>query len=88
MLKHQEAKLAYRVEEAADLLSVSRAQIYRLLDAGELTSISIGRSRRITRAQLDAFIRLKEASSSQIPDVQLNPIPRSLQDLGRWRHGQ
>ena len=52
----QSTKLAYTVEEAADLLSLSRAQLYRLIDLGELQSIKIGKCRRITWAQLESFV--------------------------------
>lgn len=45
------SKLAYTVEEAAELLSLSRAQIYRLIDIGELSSIKIGKSRRLSAEQ-------------------------------------
>jgi len=41
---------------AAAELSVSRTIIYRLIGDGRLSSIKIGRSRRIPRASLDAFI--------------------------------
>ena len=57
------SKLAYTVEEAAQLLSISRAQIYRLIDSRQLNSITVGRSRRITQGQLDAFVAQLEASS-------------------------
>lgn len=56
-------KLAYTVEEAAELLSLSRAHVYRLLDLGQLGSISIGRSRRITSAQLSDFLKGLEQRS-------------------------
>lgn len=56
-------KLAYTVEEAAGLLSLSRAHLYRLMDIGEIGSISIGRSRRITHGQLEEFIANQEARS-------------------------
>lgn len=60
-------KLAYTVEEAADLLSLSRAHLYRLIDTCELGSVTIGRSRRITHSQLDAFLaRLEAANSSKL----------------------
>ncbi len=58
-------KLAYTVEEAAALLSLSRAHVYRLLDLQELSSISIGRSRRITAGQLQDFITRLEARARQ-----------------------
>lgn len=62
----QAAKLAYTVEEAADLLSLSRAQLYRLIEVGELPSFKIGRSRRISADQLAAFVRLSELTSVSI----------------------
>lgn len=52
----QHAKMAYTVEEASDLLSLSRAQLYRLIDLGEIRTVKIGRFRRITSRQLDAFV--------------------------------
>ena len=54
-------KLAYTVEEAAELLSLSRAHVYRLIDVQELGSVTIGRSRRITSAQLSNFILTLES---------------------------
>ena len=56
-------KLAYSFEEAAVLLSLSRAHLYRLIDMGELKSIQIGRLRRITRGQLESFLVKKEGAS-------------------------
>jgi excisionase family DNA binding protein len=57
-IKH--AKLAYTIEEATGLLSLSRAQLYRLIDLGELCTVKIGKSRRVTSKQLDAFVRQLE----------------------------
>ena len=57
-------KLAYTVEEAAELLSLSRAHLYRLIDTCELDSVTIGRSRRITHAQLTAFLSRLEARNA------------------------
>ena len=53
-MDHQ--KMAYTVEETCELLSISRAQIYRLIDRCEIGTIRIGTSRRITSRQLDAFL--------------------------------
>ena len=62
----QHTKMVYSVDEAADLLSISRAQIYRLIDLKELETIKIGRSRRITYAQLEAFIqRIEQATRTR-----------------------
>ena len=56
-----QAKLCYTVEEAANLLSISRAQVYRLIDRAEIASRKLGRSRRITYAQLIEFLKELEA---------------------------
>lgn len=58
-------KLAYTVEEAAELLSISRAHVYRLLDRKELESIQVGRSRRITHRQIQDFLVCLEDSSKK-----------------------
>jgi excisionase family DNA binding protein len=59
----QPSKLAYTVEEAGELLSLSRAQVYRLIDSCELESVKIGKCRRITADQLARFtIRVEHAN--------------------------
>lgn len=40
------------IDAAADFLAISRGAVYHLLDRGEMTSIHIGRSRRIALAEL------------------------------------
>lgn len=59
----QHEKMAYTVEEASELLSLSRAHVYRLIDLGRIGTICVGRSRRITSRQLDDFIRSLEQAS-------------------------
>lgn len=49
-------RLLLRVEEAAELLGLSRAYVYELLGTGAIPSVKIGRSRRIRPADLDAFV--------------------------------
>lgn len=56
-------KLVYTVAEACEQLSISRAQLYRLMDMGQLASIKVGRSRRVTAKQLDAFVHALEQQS-------------------------
>ena len=54
-------KLLFTVDEAAELLSLSRAHLYRLLQRGELASVSSGRTRRISRAALESYVaRIEE----------------------------
>lgn len=49
-------KQLYRVEEAAELLQVSRAHLYALIRSGDVRSVKLGRSRRITQAEIDRLM--------------------------------
>ena len=44
------------IDEVALELRVSEATVYRLMRRGRLAFVALGRRRRVTRAQLDAFI--------------------------------
>ncbi len=44
------------IDAAADFLALSRGAVYHLLDRGQLSSIHIGRSRRIALAELRRFV--------------------------------
>jgi excisionase family DNA binding protein len=46
-----------KVAEAAKRLSLSRSKVYELIAAGAIDSVTIGRSRRISRAAIEKFIR-------------------------------
>jgi excisionase family DNA binding protein len=48
-------------EEAAKLLSVGRTTVYALIKAGDLHPVHIGRSCRISRAELERYVRRLEA---------------------------
>ncbi|MEU0521936.1 helix-turn-helix domain-containing protein [Streptosporangium sp. NPDC006007] len=52
------------VEEAAELLKISRSMLYGLLRSDELASFRVGRCRRIPRTAIDDFVTrlMKEAS--------------------------
>jgi excisionase family DNA binding protein len=54
-------RLLLDVHSAAEALSISRAQLYRLLQVHAIPSVRIGRSRRIRVADLSAYL---EALSS------------------------
>lgn len=45
-----------RVEEAADLLRLSRAKVFRLVMEGTLPSIKIGKSRRVPARALQEWV--------------------------------
>jgi excisionase family DNA binding protein len=49
-------RLLYRVTEAAEVLSLSRAKVYQLINSGALRSVRIGGVRRITGEDLAAFV--------------------------------
>lgn len=49
-------RVAYSPAEAAEALGLCRATIYNLINAGELRSVVIGRSRRIPAAELDRLL--------------------------------
>ncbi|MEV0723934.1 excisionase family DNA-binding protein [Micromonospora purpureochromogenes] len=44
------------VEEAAQQLRIGRTQMFALMSSGAVNSVKIGRSRRIPRAALDAYV--------------------------------
>ena len=48
-------------EEAAKVLRVGRTTIYALMKAGDVHPVHIGRSCRISRAELDHYVRRLEA---------------------------
>ena len=48
-------------EEAASVLRVGRTTIYALMKAGDLHPVHIGRSCRISRAELERYVRRLEA---------------------------
>jgi excisionase family DNA binding protein len=49
-------KLAFTVEEVADLLSIGRSKVFELLRTGQLGSMKLGHRRVITQLDLDEFI--------------------------------
>lgn len=43
-------------EQAAEELNIGRTGLYALMASGDIESVKIGRSRRIPRAALDAYV--------------------------------
>lgn len=52
-------KLLLRIEEVAEMLGIGRSKIYELLRSGELPSVRIGRSVRISVDDLRAWVRTR-----------------------------
>ena len=44
-------------EEAADVLRLGRTTVYALMKAGELRAVHIGRSCRLSRSELERYVR-------------------------------
>jgi excisionase family DNA binding protein len=55
------APLLLTPEGAAEVLRVGRTMVYALMKAGELHSVHIGRSCRISRAEVERYVRRLEA---------------------------
>lgn len=53
-------RLLLRIEEVAEALAVSRTTVYSLIRSGQLPSIRIGRSTRVSVDSLRAWIDLQE----------------------------
>ena len=49
-------KMLLCVEEVGSLLGVGRTKMYQLIWSGEIDSVTIGRSRKIPRAAVQAYI--------------------------------
>jgi len=48
--------ILFTANQVAKIMGISRSQVYVLMNKGHLGSVHIGRSRRITRGQVDSFI--------------------------------
>lgn len=58
-------KLLFTVEEAEEITAICRSKLYEFMASGVLRSVKIGRSRRIARVDLEAFVdRLRAEQSS------------------------
>jgi excisionase family DNA binding protein len=53
--------LLLTAEEAAAELRIARRRIFEMIREGTLPSVKIGKSRRITRAAIEEYVRQLEA---------------------------
>ena len=56
--------LLFSAKQVSQILNISRSQVYVLLKKGELRSLKIGKSRRISRDQLLRFLEAAEGEQS------------------------
>jgi excisionase family DNA binding protein len=54
--------LMFNPKEVAKILSISRSQVYVLLKSGELSSVTIRGSRRVSQNQMIDYINKLESS--------------------------
>lgn len=52
----------YTVKEVAEMLKLHAQTVHKLVITGEIQSIKIGKSRRITQEQLDTFIEKQKSN--------------------------
>lgn len=53
---HNLNKLLYTAEEAAEVLSIGRTRVFALMASGDLPSVKVGKSRRITAESLEQYV--------------------------------
>lgn len=56
MSPSEKPRVLYRVEDAAELLSIGRTSVYALIKNGELESVQIGHRRRVPADALAAYV--------------------------------
>lgn len=52
----EQGKATMKVDEAAELLGISRAAAYRAVNRGDLPSVRIGRTVRVLRAPVEKML--------------------------------
>ena len=78
----REAPILIRVEEAARLADLGRSTVHKLVAAGELPCVRIGRAVRIRRTDLERWI---EANRREPENVSQEPHPDNPE--GEAAHG-
>jgi len=63
-----EGLLLLRVDEAARLLAIGTTLAYELIARGDLPSIRLGRSVRVPRAALEAWISARTTVAPPVPE--------------------
>jgi len=58
--------MLYTVPEVMDMLKIGRTRVYHLIRTGQLPSVQIGSSRRITASALTEFIDSLSGSETSI----------------------
>ncbi len=63
--RFNEQDILLTFQEAAELLRVSRATLYRLLDSGQLVGHKVGRAWRFYKRDIHAFVLAQDRSRAR-----------------------
>jgi excisionase family DNA binding protein len=78
-------------EEAAQVLRVGRTTIYALMKVGDLLPVHIGRSCRISRAELERYVRClatpSQSTRRPTDEVGAEGVVTSSDSVTRFRKG-
>ena len=66
MEKTSHKRLLFRIDEAAEILAISRSKIYEYGNAGRLEFVNVDRSRRVTGRSIDKLVEtlIKQSSAT------------------------
>ncbi|MDV7137174.1 helix-turn-helix domain-containing protein [Williamsia muralis] len=68
----------HTVEETAELLHISRAHVFTLVNRGELTSVKVGRRRLISERAITEYVDRLETAHAPLPKhTRANPFVAS-----------
>lgn len=82
MEKYMLFRLAYRIDDAADVVGFSRSTLYKDIQSGALKTIRRGRSRRVTHSALLAYVKGLEKAAAASAKAQ-NGISKQKPSGGR-----
>lgn len=60
-------KLLFTINEAAEMLAIGRTKTYEFINRGELRTVRVDGSVRVTRDALEGFVTLKAAGVESSP---------------------
>lgn len=76
-----ELPMLFTPVQAAKIMGVSRSHVYVLMNQGRLSSVNIGRCRRITVGQMNDFIASLTAAAQRLDMCGLIPDNKELLTL-------
>jgi excisionase family DNA binding protein len=59
-------KLLYRIPEAVEVLAIGRSRFYELMNSGEIQTIRIGKSVRVTADALRQYVEKQVSEQSAV----------------------